>query len=94
MAERRHLRNRALLLLGFWRGIRGDELTRLRLEHVEVEPGQGMTCHLSHTKTDRQMKGTNFKAPALARLCPVEAYSAWVSTVQINEGAVFRKIDR
>lgn len=93
-AERRHLRNRALLLLGFWRGFRGDELTRLRAEHVEVVPGQGMTCYLSHTKTDRQLKGTSLKAPALARLCPVEAYMAWVDAVQINEGAVFRKIDR
>lgn len=38
--ELRHLRNRALLLLGFWRGFRGDELTRLRAEHVELVSGQ------------------------------------------------------
>lgn len=37
-AELRLLRNRALLLLGFWRGSRNDELTRLRAEHVEVVP--------------------------------------------------------
>ncbi|MEC4722835.1 site-specific integrase [Noviherbaspirillum sp. CPCC 100848] len=93
-AALRHLRNRALLLLGFWRGFRGDELTRLRAEHVEVIPGQGMTCYLAFTKTDRQVKGTTFKAPALARLCPVEAYLAWVNAAQIGEGAVFRSIDR
>jgi integrase len=93
-AERRHLRNRALLLIGFWRGFRGDELTRLLAEHVEVVPGQGMTCYFAITKTDRQIKGTTFKAPALARLCPVEAYLAWVNAAQIREGAVFRSIDR
>jgi integrase len=93
-AELRHLRNRSLLLLGFWRGFRGDELTRLRAEHVEVVPGQGMTCYFPLTKTDRQVKGTTFKAPALARLCPVEAYLAWVGATQIREGAVFRGIDR
>ncbi|MFC7518597.1 site-specific integrase [Herbaspirillum sp. GCM10030257] len=93
-AALRYLRNRALLLLGFWRGFRGDELTRLRAEHVEVIPGQGMTCYLAFTKTDRQVKGTTFKAPALARLCPVEAYLAWVNAAQIGEGAVFRSIDR
>ena len=65
-AELRYLRNRALLLLGFWRGFRGYELTRLRAEHVAVAPGQGMTCYLPLTKTDRQVKGTTFKAPALA----------------------------
>jgi integrase len=93
-AELRYLRNRALLLLGFWRGFRGDELTRLRAEHVEIVPGQGMTCYFPLTKTDRQIKGTTFKAPALARLCPVEAYLAWVGAAQIGDGAVFRSIGR
>jgi integrase len=93
-AELRHLRNRSLLLLGFWRGFRGDELTRLRAEHVEVMPGQGMTCYFTLTKTDRRLRGTTFKAPALARLCPVEAYLAWVDAAKIGEGAVFRAIDR
>jgi len=93
-AELRHLRNRSLLLLGFWRGFRGDELTRLRAEHVEVMPGQGMTCYFTLTKTDRRLRGTTFKAPALARLCPVEAYLAWVDAAKISEGAVFRAIDR
>ena len=32
----RHTRNRALLLLGFWRGFRGDELARLRVEDVHA----------------------------------------------------------
>ncbi|MEC4722763.1 tyrosine-type recombinase/integrase [Noviherbaspirillum sp. CPCC 100848] len=93
-AELRHLRNRALLLLGFWRGFRGDELTRLRAEHVEIVPGQGMTCYFPVTKTDWQIKGTTFKAPSLARLCPVDAYLAWINTAQISKGAVFRRIDR
>jgi integrase len=93
-AQLRYVRNRALLLLGFWRGFRGDELTRLRAEHVEVVPGQGMTCYFPITKSDRQLKGTTFKAPALSRLCPVDAYLAWVTAAQICEGAVFRSIDR
>ncbi|WP_235548334.1 site-specific integrase [Noviherbaspirillum sp. Root189] len=90
----RYVRNRALLLLGFWRGFRGDELTRLRAEHVEVVPGQGMTCYFPLTKGDRQLKGSTFKAPALSRLCPVDAYLAWMTAAQIREGAVFRSIDR
>jgi len=93
-AEMRHLRDKALLLLGFWRGFRSDELTRLQVENVEVVPGEGMTCYFSQTKTDRAYKGTSFKVAALSRLCPVEAYLAWIETSRLTDGAVFRGIDR
>lgn len=93
-AELRHLRNKALLLLGFWRGFRGDELTRLLVDHVEVIPGEGMTCYLPQTKGDRQYRGSSFKAPALSRLCPVDAYLAWTASAQLTAGPVFRAIDR
>jgi len=38
----RLLRDRALVLLGFWRGFRSDELCRLQLEHITITPGQGI----------------------------------------------------
>ena len=93
-AQLRHTRNKALLLLGFWRGFRGDELTRLQVEYVEVAPGEGMTCFFPQTKGDRQFKGTSFKAPALSRLCPVTAYADWIALAGLTNGAVFRSIDR
>lgn len=93
-AHLRHTRNKALLLLGFWRGFRGDELTRLQLEYIEVAPGEGMTCFFPQTKGDRQFKGTSFKAPALSRLCPVTAYTDWIALTGLTSGAVFRSIDR
>ena len=34
--ELRHRRDRALVLLGFWRGVRGDELIRVRVEHLRL----------------------------------------------------------
>lgn len=93
-AQLRLTRDKALLLLGFWRGFRGDELTRLQIDHVELTPGQGMTCFLAQTKGDRQRKGVSFKVPALARLCPVEAYTAWIALADLDGGAVFRSVDR
>lgn len=93
-AHLRHTRNKALLLLGFWRGFRGDELTRLLIEHVDAAPGEGMICFLPQTKGDRSHRGTTFKAPALAKLCPVNAYMEWVALADLTEGAVFRGIDR
>ncbi|WP_151639313.1 site-specific integrase [Noviherbaspirillum aerium] len=92
--ELRHRRDKALLLLGFWRGFRGDELTRLRIEHVQAVAGEGMTCYFPQTKGDRTYQGTTFKAPALFSLCPVDAYLDWLSASQLAEGPVFRAIDR
>lgn len=93
-SQLRHTRDKAMLLLGFWRGFRGDELTRLSVEHVNAVPGEGMTCYLPQSKGDRTFKGTTFKAPALARLCAVDAYIAWIELAGLTEGAVFRRIDR
>lgn len=90
----RHQRDKALLLLGFWRGFRGDELTNLRVEHVNAIAGDGMSCFLPLTKGDRQARGTTFRAPALASLCPVDAYLSWIGLAQLSEGHVFRGIDR
>lgn len=89
-----HTRNKALVLIGFWRGFRSDELSRLRVEHITVEPGRGMTIFLPRTKTDRQHVGTTHKAPALSRLCPVAAYEAWLAASGVADGPVFRRIDR
>ena len=90
----RHTRNRSLMLLGFWRGFRSDELVNLRVENIEVTPGQGMACYLGRTKGDRQLQGRVFKCPALSRLCPVTAFNAWIDLAGLTEGPVFRKIDR
>ena len=90
----RHTRDRSLMLVGFWRGFRSDELVNLRVENTEVTPGQGMTCYLGRSKGDRQREGRVFRCPALSRLCPVTAFNAWVSLAGLSEGPVFRKIDR
>lgn len=88
------LRNKALLLLGFWRAFRSDELARLVVENIQVEPGVGMEIYLSRTKGDRSDNGRYFKAPSLKKLCPVEAYLEWISVAQIEKGPVFRAINR
>lgn len=93
-AKLRHARNKALLLLGFWRGFRGDELVRLQVEHINVVVGVGMTIFLQQTKADRQLRGTIFKAPALSKLCPVTAYLDWIDLAMLERGPVFRHIDR
>ena len=87
-------RDRALILLGFWRGFRSDELCRLQIEHVQAVPGAGITLYLPRSKSDRENLGKTYQAPALLRLCPVQAYSEWLSASALVRGPVFRGIDR
>lgn len=90
----KHRRDIALVLIGFWRGFRGDELARLQVEHTQAEAGAGITFYLPHTKGDRQHLGATFHTPALRKLCPVQAYINWITVVGIARGPVFRKVDR
>jgi site-specific recombinase XerD len=86
------LRNRALVLLGFWRGFRSDELSRVQVEHMVLAPCEGLTLYLPQTKTESS--GVTFKVPALNRLCPVAACHAWISEAGLMQGALFRSINR
>lgn len=90
----RHARDKALLLIGFWRGFRSDELARLEVERIEAVPGQGMRIQLPRTKTDRSLKGSTYLTLALSRLCPVAAYLDWLAVSGVRSGSVLRGIDR
>jgi site-specific recombinase XerD len=90
----RHARDRALVLLGFWRGFRSDELVRLRIEHIDAVQGEGLTCFIPRSKGDRNAEGRTFRCPALSRMCPVSAYVAWLATSGLRDGPVFRAVDR
>lgn len=87
-------RDRALVLLGFWRAFRSDELCRLRIEDAVLRPGQGLELYLPRSKGDRRNEGTVYKVPALSRLCPVEAYQSWIEISARQHGPVFCAIDR
>lgn len=91
-AHLKHVRDRALVLIGFWRGFRSDELSRIEIQYVQLAPGEGMSLFLPFNKTHYQ--GKTYKAPALARLCPVDAYRDWIDLSSLNNGPVFRGINR
>ncbi|BCR26215.1 site-specific integrase [Aquipseudomonas alcaligenes] len=90
----RSRRDAALLLIGFWRGFRSDELCRLQVEHIHAEDGVGMRLFLPQSKGDRENLGTTHYVPALRTLCPVRAYLDWISAAGIVRGAVFCRLDR
>lgn len=89
----RAARDRALILMGFWRALRGDELCRLKVEHIKVQ-AHGLEIFLPSSKTDRSNRGRILTLPALKRLCPVVAYEQWLASSGLQSGSVFRSIDR
>ena len=92
--ELRCKRDAALILLGFWRGFRSDELCRLQVEDVQAVAGAGITLYLPRSKSDRENLGKTYQTPALQRLCPVQAYIDWINCAALVRGPVFRSIDR
>jgi integrase len=90
----RAYRDRALILLGFWRAFRSDDLCRLRIERITLRSDQGLELFLASGKTDREHQGTTWSVPALKRLCPVQAYEDWLRVSGLLQGPVFRGIDR
>mgnify|MGYP001212975770 CR=1 FL=1 len=90
----RYYRDKALLLLGFWRGFRGDELCRLQIEHINAHNDLGMQIFIPQSKGDREAFGQLYQVPALMQYCPVQAYLNWISIAGIENGPVFRPINR
>ena len=90
----RHARDRALLLLAFWRRIDVDELASLQIEHIEISPLAGLTCYLVSAKGRRLINWRRLSAPALAHLCPVSALALWLSLSGVSNGPLFRDVKR
>ncbi len=88
------IRDKALILLGFWRAFRSDELTRLHVEDIQNHPNHGLEIHLQRSKSDRTSSGRVFRVPALSTLCPVQAYNDWLHVLNKKQGAVFCSINR
>lgn len=90
----RNARDRSLLLLGFWRAFRADELANMRVEEVQADRGKGLTCRPGRTKTTDEDDDRAFHCPALSRLCPVDAYLDWLALSGRTAGPAFPGIDR
>lgn len=90
----RACRDRLLLLLGFWRALRSEELCRLRIEFTQLDPAKGLTLFLPSSKTDRANVGRQLTVPALTHLCPVQAYEDWLDCSGLSEGPILRNVDR
>ncbi len=87
-------RDKALLLVGFAGGFRRSEL--VAIECADVEPvRQGIVVHVRRSKTDQEGAGRKVGIPhGRTRWCPVTALSDWLARSGIEDGPVFRRVDR
>lgn len=79
-------RNLALVLVGFWRAFRSDEIARLTVEGFQ-DTHERATLWLPRTKTLRE--STEFYLPALPALCPVQALRGWLAEYGQTSGPLF-----
>lgn len=88
------IRDKALLLIGFAAAFRRSELVGLDCDDVE-HVRQGIVLHLRRSKTDQDGQGRKIAIPhGRTRWCPVRHLADWIAHAEIEQGPIFRSIDR
>jgi integrase len=83
------IRDRALLLVGFFCALRRSELVGLTVEDLDRRP-DGWIITIQLSKTDPYGRGQYVPPPALrAPICPTAAVAEWLTMAAITEGPVF-----
>ncbi len=87
-------RDRALLLVGFAGAFRRSELVSVNC--ADIEPvKQEVVINPRRSKTDQEGTGRKIGIPhGRTRWCPVSALNEWLERVGIEDGPVFRPVDR
>jgi integrase len=88
-------RDRALLLVGFSGAFRRSELVALAVADLTFA-AEGLTVTLRRSKTDQEGHGRKVGIPygSTAACCPARALLSWLEASGIEDGPVFRSIDR
>ena len=88
------VRNRALLLLGFFGALRCSELVSLNWEQIAFV-ADGMIVKLIRSKTDQTGEGTDCIIPfGNAKRCPVRHLLDWRDKSRQFRGPIFRRISK
>jgi integrase len=89
------LRDRALLLVGFWAALRRAELAGLTVAD-RTEHARGMVLRLPRSKTNQRGEDEMVVLPHTSRpeRCPVTALRAWLAAAQITDGPLLRPVSK
>ncbi len=89
------LRNRTLLLFGFYGAFRRSEVAQLAFRDIHIShDGKKLKITLQHSKTDTLGQGQSVSVCASANgdYCPLKTLEAWKSASGVSSGFVFRRI--
>ncbi len=87
-------RNNAILQMGFFGALRVSELVNIKMEQITHVP-EGMEILIPRSKTDPTGAGQYCALPfGDSDLCPVKALKNWCEKAKIENGVIFREIDR
>ncbi|WGL17096.1 site-specific integrase [Microbulbifer bruguierae] len=92
-SKKKH-RDLALLLVGFFGAFRRSELAAIRVEDLIWED-EGLIVRLPRSKTDQTGQGILRALPfGNSAVCPGTALRSWLDAADIQNGPVFRAVNR
>lgn len=88
-------RNKAILLIGFSGGFRRSELAAIQAEDI-AQAKEGIRIFIRSSKTDKEGQGAwvSVVRAKQNRSCPVLALETWLKVSDIQQGSIFRSINR
>ena len=93
--EKRRLKNRALILIGFAGGFRRSELVAILFEDIDFVP-EGVKIFIKRSKTDQSGEGMTKGIPYFSNsdYCPVISLKNWLEKSEIKSGKIFDMSDK
>jgi len=90
----KNIRDKALILIGFYSFCRRSELLGMRYEHLNFED-DGVQVLIPFSKTDQKGEGRMIHLPKTnTPYCPVTALKNWLEMSLIDNGPLFYKINK
>ena len=93
--EKRKIKNKALMLIGFAGGFRRSELVTISYEDIDFV-NEGVKIFIKRSKTDQSGEGMTKGIPYFSNqeYCPVIALKNWIEKSQIKNGKIFDMSDK
>ena len=93
--DKRKIRDKALVLIGFSGGFRRSELVDIEYEDLEFV-SEGVKIFVKRSKTDQSGEGMTKAIPYFdnEKFCPVNALKNWIQTFDLKKGKIFDISDK
>ena len=93
--EKKKIRDKAIILVGFSGGFRRSELVNIDYDDVEFV-NEGVKIFIKRSKTDQSGEGMIKAIPYFNNklFCPVDSLKKWISNSEIKSGKIFDISDK